>query len=245
MMTKVRIAVCDDERGAADLIAGAVESIFKKKEVDTEITVYSSSSQLLWDIDIKAFNLLFLDIDMPDLDGVELGKKLRSEGNRVDIIFVSNREDRVFDTMKIAPVCFVRKSHILTDIPEAVELYLDKQRSVDKKIVIKSKDQIITVKVSGVMYIEGDRNQQTIHFEGNDLPLKIRSTMQELEDDFVPLGFIRIHKGYIVNADYISIIDGNDILLKNRMRLPVSRRKLQEVKDKYLLIMKDKNQIVL
>ena len=244
-MSKIRIAVCDDEQESADLIAGAVASVFKKKEVDTEICVYTSASQLLWDMDVKGFILLFLDIDMPDLDGVELGKKLRAEGNRVDIIFVSNREDRVFDTMKIAPVCFVRKSHILTDIPEAIELYLDKQQSLEQKIVIRSKDQIITVKAGSVMYVEGDRNQQSIYSENDEKPLRIRSTMQEIEEAFGKLGFIRIHKGYIVNADYIKVIDGNDIVLKNGVRLPVSRRKLQEVKEKYLLIMKDKNQIVL
>lgn len=243
-MNTLKVAILDDEKVSADLIESVVAGVFKQKNIAAETTVFTSAKKFMWEIENKDYNLLFLDIDMPELDGVELGNQLRKAGNKIDIIFVSNREDRVFDTMKISPVCFVRKSHILTDTPDAVDIYLEKQKSLEQTLVVKSGDAIATFKANSIVYIEGERNTQEIFLDDGQV-VNIRSTMQDLEKELVPLGFIRIHKGYLVNADNISLIDGCNLKLRDGRVLPISRRKLQEVKEKYLMIMKGRNRLVL
>jgi len=244
-MKEIRIAVCDDEEMSAKMVADALMLSLKNMGKDAKAIVYTGVSDLLWDMENKVYDLLVLDIDMPGMDGITAGQKIRNSGNSIDIIYVSNREDLVFDTMKITPVCFVRKSHILTDIPLAAKLYIDKVSSKDKKLIIKNNDKIETISIENIIYIEGGRNNQLLYLNDEPDPHSVRYTMKELEDMLEGFGFIRCHKGFIVNMEYISLIDGGVIKLIRDIEVPLSRRKIQEVKEKYLLYMNSKNQIIL
>ncbi len=243
-MERIEIAVCDDEVTSSNIIAEVISGVFKQQSIETNISVFTSIRQLEWELQEKVFDLLLLDIDMPGMDGITFGKKLRDEDNLTDIIFVSNREDKVFESFKVSPICFIRKSHLLEDIPNAVTLFLGKRKSGKKKLIIKTKERMMAVLVERIIYIEGGRNHQTIHMDGEE-DIEIRRSMQELEMELEDCGFIRVHKGFLVNCDYIELIDSSVIYLTGGETVPLSRRKAQDVKKRYLLLMQDKNFSVL
>lgn len=244
-MGKLKIAVCDDEAASSNIIADAVVGVFRQHNMETDISIFNSARQLDWELQEKVFDLLFLDIAMPGMDGLTFGKKLRNENDQTDIIFVSSREDKVFESFKVSPVCFIRKSHLLQDIPDAVMLYLKKRRSEGEKLIIKTKEGMMAVPVERIAYIEGGRNCQIIHMHGDESGVEIRRSMQELETELEEYGFIRVHKGFLVNCDYIELIDSAVVHLKGGGKVPLSRRKVQNVKKQYLLLMQDKNFSVL
>lgn len=84
------------------------------------------------------------------------------------------------------------------------------------------------------MYIESARDYQLIFQSDNDQPLKLRTSMEAIFKQLEPLGFIRIHKGYIVNFLYIRRIDGTDVTLTNGIKLPMSRRSVEQARMKYM-----------
>lgn len=115
--------------------------------------------------------------------------------------------------------------------------YLNKKRiKKHEEALFVSNGAKVSVNLSEVSYIEGQGVNQTLHFYNNTKnPIQISSKMEILENDLESMGFIRIHKGYIVNFIFIKSIEKNNLLLlKDGIILPVSRRKSAEVKEKLL-----------
>lgn len=238
-MNRVTAIVCDDDKAARGMIANAIQSEFFNLGVEAEITLCASGTELLTQLTPARYNLLFLDIDMPGANGIQLGQRLREENNTIDIIFVSNREDRVFDSLKVEPIGFIRKSHLIEDIPDMLRRYWKHhQKSMDSKmLVVETKESIISVPLKDVMYFEGARNCQMLYVKDRKEPCQIRRNLKELEDELTVDGFIRVHKGFLVNYNYIRLIVQDNVLLIDGRSIPLSRRKHQEVKGRFLQLM--------
>lgn len=244
-MEKLRIAVCDDEAFALDVIREAIEKVLLEKKIHGEIRTFANAESLEKKMKEVSFDLLLLDIDMPVVDGIAFGKKLRGQKNKVDIIYVSSREDKVFDSLRVNPYGFIRKNHFLEDIPQVLGDYLDQREDgKESRVVLQLKDQTETVSIEDILFIEGARKYQQFYITGRARPLAVRKQMQELEDEFKDYGFIRIHKGYLVNYKHIQVFKENDVVLNNGMSLPMSRRKAAEVKDYYMELMKREGGII-
>jgi DNA-binding LytR/AlgR family response regulator len=182
------------------------------------------------------FDLILLDVDMPELDGIKFGKLLRARNDSTEIIFVSDREEKVFESFSVQPFGFVRKSRFLKDISVALQAFIQKIQKKDKeeKLVFDGKYGIITIAESQLMYIEGNAKNQLLHVEGKKEPFVVHSSLEIVEKQLLDKGFIRCHKGYIVNYRYISAIMKDSVELSNGEQLPLSRRKVNDVRQKYL-----------
>lgn len=244
-MEKLRIAVCDDETFALDVIREAIGKVLQEKKVQGEVRTFINAESLEKKMREVSFDLLLLDIDMPVVDGIAFGKKLRGQRNKVDIIYVSSREDKVFDSLRVNPYGFIRKNHFLEDIPQVLGGYLDQREDgKESRVVLQLKDQTETVNIEDILFIEGARKYQQFYIAGREKLLAVRKQMQELEEEFKDYGFIRIHKGYLVNYKHIQVFKENDVVLDNGMSLPMSRRKAAEVKDYYMELMKNEGSII-
>ena len=135
-MEKLRIAVCDDETFALDVIREAIGKVLQEKKVQGEVRTFINAESLEKKMREVSFDLLLLDIDMPVVDGIAFGKKLRGQRNKVDIIYVSSREDKVFDSLRVNPYGFIRKNHFLEDIPQVLGGYLDQREDGKESRVV-------------------------------------------------------------------------------------------------------------
>lgn len=233
---KMNIALCDDNVKALPIIAGAVESTFSAHNIQTVITKFTSGAELLKSMEDNHYHLLLLDIEMPGMDGIALGKTLRAKNDDTKIIYVSEAESRVFESFMVQPLAFVRKSNFLNDISAAAELYLKtaEQESKGDYLDFTTRSGILTLKTRQVCYIEGSRNYQFLYVEGREEPIEIKMTMDKLEEITGDYGFIRIHKGYLVNYQYIQHLSSTLATLQSGKQLPIGRSKGSEVKMKYL-----------
>lgn len=236
-MIDLEFAVCDDDEAALSAITGALISVFRKNGVQVRCDGYSSARSLQSAISGKRYDALFLDIDMPELDGIALGSKLRSAEVHSDIIFVSSREDRVFEALSVHPYGFVRKSSFLRDITDLAKMYITEkqsQRGGGNTIEVTSRGVIAHIKVDDIVYIESLKDYQYIYMLGAKEPEKIRLSMDGLEKQLGQYGFLRVHKGYLVNYRFIRRIDCGVVVLTTDVRIPVSRRKLQDTRQAYM-----------
>ncbi|MDY3081139.1 MAG: LytTR family DNA-binding domain-containing protein, partial [Candidatus Enterosoma sp.] len=175
-------------------------------------------------------------------------EKVRENNSDITIIFISSKEERVFDTFKVKPFAFVRKSNFLTDITDVIDRFLltAKENSEDHKLSVISHGVRFTESIKDIVYIEGKGIYQIVHFAQKERKLlEISSRMEALEEQLSPHGFLRIHKGYLVNFSFISAIDNDNTLkLRSGEVLPISRRKTMEVKKQFLALC-DKNGVLL
>lgn len=233
----MKIGILDDNQSVIGIIRSAVEDILQSNKIEGQIYTYTSYKDMNKGFESSTFDLVFLDINMPDCDGINYAVSVKNNHPNTDITFISSKEERVFDSFKVNPIGFIRKSNFLLDISEILNRYLNKKRiKKHEEALFVSNGAKVSVNLSEVSYIEGQGVNQTLHFYNNTKsPIQISSKMEILENDLESMGFIRIHKGYIVNFIFIKSIEKNNILLlKDGIILPVSRRKSAEVKEKLL-----------
>lgn len=243
---RLRVAVCDDDQAALGIIASSLKDVFAAHGVDATTSLFPSAVELAQVMPTRRFDLLLLDIDMPELDGISFARQLRERRDKVDIMYISNREDKVFDSLRVSPVGFIRKSRFLEDMSEVVGAYLTARRDRHRQsvVVLRDHDAVYPVQVDKIVYIEGQRKQQVVHVDGRERTICLTRTMGELEGELSGEGFIRIHKGYLVNYRFIQVIDGGDVVLVDGSRLPISRRKERETKERLLELVQANERMV-
>ena len=234
----LKIALLDDDKTALLISKGAIESFFQEKNIAISLDAFSSPVNFLAMAKEENYRLVFLDSDMPELNGLEVGKQLKEFNPQTDIIYLSQREDLVFDTLVLHPFGFIRKSKIIQDFANVLELFVNtalSSQSENKKITFSTKTETMSADIDSIMYIEGNRNYQTFYLKDGS-HFDARVLMGDLEDKLKDQGFIRIHKGYLVNYLFIRQIGNNEVSLTNNKTLPMSNKRKDEIMEKYLSI---------
>lgn len=147
----VKFAVCDDEREMTDYISDRLREYYPE---DCEIRKYGDGESLLADSRKQLFDALFLDIDMPGSDGMELAKKIREDNQYVKIVFVTNKDNLVYSTFKYAPFRFIRKTYLDEEFPEAAEALRDSIAQSNATVIFNTKNGEICVQVCDIVYAE-------------------------------------------------------------------------------------------
>ena len=242
-----KIALLDDDKTALLISKGAIESFFQEKNIAISLDAFSSPVNFLAMAKEENYRLVFLDIDMPELNGLEVGEQVKAINPQTDIIYLSQREDLVFDTLKLHPFGFIRKSKIIQDFANVLELFVNTALNNDaesKKITISSKTETISTDIDIIMYIEGNRNYQTFYLKDGST-FDARVLMGDLEIKLKEHGFIRVHKGYLVNYLFIRTIGVNEVTLTNNKVLPMSSKRKDGIMEEYLAITRKNKSIYL
>ena len=242
-----KIALLDDDKTALLISKGAIESFFQEKNIAISLDAFSSPVNFLAMAKEENYRLVFLDIDMPELNGLEVGEQVKAINPQTDIIYLSQREDLVFDTLKLHPFGFIRKSKIIQDFANVLELFVNtalNTNSENKKITISSKTETISADIDTIMYIEGNRNYQTFYLKDGST-FDARVLMGDLEIKLKEHGFIRVHKGYLVNFLFIRTIGVNEVTLTNNKILPMSNKRKDSIMEEYLAITRKNKSVYL
>ena len=183
-------------------------------------------------IEKKEFlDILILDIDMPEISGLELAEDLRRNNLNIIIIFLSNHEEFVFRAIEFQPFRYIRKSRLATEMPIAIEAALKiLENRKDRQIVINAENGTLKTMISEIMYFEMLNRKLYIHLSGKNIITACKKLMQfqkEIDDE----NFIMIHKSCIVNSKYINKFNNTEIILSDGEKLPVSRLRIKQVKE--------------
>ena len=116
----IRISIVDDEEIILKSIRKKTEDLLNELKVDFEIYDYTDGTILLKEFKNVRFDIVFLDIEMPGISGLEIAQRIRDEEENVDIIFITNKDELVYDSIKFAPFRFIRKFRFETEISEAL-----------------------------------------------------------------------------------------------------------------------------
>lgn len=229
-------AICDDEPAMLDLLSSSLKSCFGQLGSMLVIDTFTSPADLLKAMKKNpGFQIYFLDIDMPVMNGIDLGVKIKELDKDATIIYISNREDKVFDAFRARPFGFIRKSSFLKDVQSVVKLYIQSFREKDERLLeIKTPDGITKMPMEQIKYIENIRDYQYFYLDSQDEPVKCRLTMKRLEEVLAKEHFLRVHQGYIVNYHYIRRIGNDEVELIDGTKIPMSRRKKDEVFTQFL-----------
>lgn len=229
----IRIAICDDEERAIFLHKEIVKSSLQLCGIGYKIETYTHSTNLLYDIieDDFFYDLILLDIEMPDISGMEIPEKIKSFLPNVKIIFVTSHTEYAIDAFELSIFRYVPKSNLKNKLTTAV---IDAARLIeleaDQEYTIQTMNRMEKIPFREIYYIQRDgKNASIVSSMGTS---KVRKSLQQVFDELDTSEFIFIDRGCIVNIIQIMRISGGMVMLKNGEQIPISRSHLQEVKQK-------------
>lgn len=229
----LKIALCDDEAAAVTAAEHLVQHTFDEKGMHYEITGYTSAD-VLFNI-IKAgshYDLLLLDIDMPQMDGIDIGVTLSDLLQETLLVYISSREDRVFEAFRAKPFRFVRKYRLMEEWPDVADAILQElNRRKQSRLTFNIGNQVVAIKPEDIIYIEAQRKNQVLYTTKGQIELT--DHFDHIAGQLQGFGFIRIHRSYIVNFRWIHAIDRNEVALDHGEHLPIGRTKYAVVQQEY------------
>lgn len=237
-MERLSIAFCDDDPVFRSLLRPAVEAALLENGLAADCLETSSAAELAA-AGRPDFDLIFMDIDMPGMDGIRFGERLREQGCRSDIVYISNMDDKVYEIFRVHPWSSIRKSRFAEELPAVIAEYArDRRARAGRLLLTADAGQTITVDPAELVYVEAVGKTQRLFFAAAGEPTLVRASMHELEGSLLPFGFIRIHKGFLVNYRFIRKITSRSVLLDTGADLPVGRDRLNAARESYLALMK-------
>lgn len=235
MKKELLIAIVDDNAETRKRIIARIDSLFKEKQISINVMSFPEGKSYTESLSSYSYDITFMDIEMPYEDGISIASGLMNEKKIGRLVYVSNREDRVFDSFMTHPFGFVRKSHFEEDCPKVIDSILEAMhKETNNTLVLKTSEGPMTFQLSDVIYIETEGRKSALHIKGFNEPVVFSLPISEFAKSLAPNGFITTYKGFLVNVLFIKRITVDGVLLETGENLPVSRRKVTELKKAYM-----------
>lgn len=231
------IAVCDDHRPFAKKLEEKVKTICAARvpeQVDYQILpAFFSAKELLAALNQQSIDILFLDIEMPVMNGFTVAHQLREQFPNMLLIFVSSYEDRVYSSFSYGPFWFLRKPYINEELPFILQKAISHYLFNIESILFQTKNGETVLHIKEILYFEAEHNYYKIHCVSG-ITYICRGALTSIENKMKEYHFYRIHSAYLINMMYIQqILPTNMILMKNGIQFPISRPRLASFKKAY------------
>lgn len=238
----MNIVICDDDESDILIAKNVIKRTVQELHIKTEFDYYSNAKDIERKLLIKkeSADILILDIDMPEVSGLELAEKLRAENTNLIIIFLTNHEEFVFKAFEFQPFRYIRKMKINTELPIAIKSAVKIIKiQKDKEITLNTDDGNIRVMISDIIYYETEKRKIAVNLS-NGKRLLVSKKISEMQEIINKNNFIMIHRSCVINADYVKHMSNGIITLKNDEQLITSRRKYRDIKQQLLMLWGDK-----
>lgn len=222
----MRIAVCDDE----ELFRIEFKSVLDKVLINAEynIDTFSGGSSLYEAFLKNPFDLVFLDIEMPGIDGITLAKRLRAVSENVQIVFLTSHIEYALEGYEVNALRYLVKPVDMNKLSEVLKYIQDKKNN-SRQIMIKQEGEDIVIDISDVIYMESmDKNVRIVTSKSEYIT---RYNISDYEEELKNSGFLRIHRGYLISLSKVKKIVKNDVVMDGDISLPVSRSNIKALKD--------------
>lgn len=229
MSEKIRIGLCDDNQAAVRQLEEMIQEYLTKKKIEATLLSFFDAEKLLNSTEKP--DILFLDIDMPEKDGIQVGEELRKRGSQCKIIMATGREDRFKETYRFSPFRFATKPFVKEEIEEYLEDVLKTFIGRNKVEFYKAR-VIYQIEEERIQYIRTYDGYVEAKIKGTDNFMRKETSLGKLEEILDARLFYRINREYIVNMYYIEnyklgIVDVCGLQMK------VSRRNKKEFEKKF------------
>jgi DNA-binding LytR/AlgR family response regulator len=226
----IRIALCDDNHIFLEEFQTLVDKYLTNQCIKGEVHIYDGGGALLKQLekDNVFFDIIFLDINMPHIDGIEAAEQIRAINKNLILIFLTSIEDRVYETFQFNTFRFIRKNCVLMELDECLEKALRVVNNEKTSYSFKTKEGLVKLSAQEILYFIYINRHVEVKTLNNYYILTV-ARFQDVINLFSGRDFISIHRGCIVNVKYIKVINRLCIVLDNNEKLSISRYKINEV----------------
>lgn len=212
------IAVVDDEENDLKHVCNHISDFFSS----TDIQLNTYRDALCFPINTN-FDVLFLDIDMPQVSGLELAKKYKKRHQNALIIFITSHNELVYKACNIHPFDFIRKENLDKEMPDVLEEINYQLSHLHPSVTFYINGNAYVLRKETLLYCESFNHQTEIHFDTSSITVNMQ--LGDVERTIDSNHFKRVGRSYLVNMKKVTKLEGTTLYISEHHQIPISRRK--------------------
>ena len=236
----VEIAICDNEIKFIGGLKKIVSDFFDNLQVDYSIDTFSSGEELIdVGMNVSKYNILFLDIEMESVNGIETARKIREYSTESYIVFVTAFAKYSLEGYSVDATRYILKNNPMFTkaINESLTSILNKMKIDTELFSFDFKECSKTISLGKIVYVESMNHILTFHIIDNGYKeYTLRDSLAKYDEMFSTKGFIRVQQSYLVNWKYITRINNYIVKLKDGTNISVSKKHYGDIKRRYLFL---------
>lgn len=232
----MKAAVCDDNKSMLEFISMQIAECAEAHGISCEISSFLSGTDFIAEQRKNAFDIVFLDIKMPDSDGFEVAKRIRDASDSTQIVFVTTEDSLVYESFDYQPFWFIPKTNpetLKTKLRSVVKKFADKTAQNRRIRMSLPRGEEKYIYSDSVLYVFSKSNYLNIVCASETI--NIREKINSFYETLPQQTFARIHNRYIVNMQRIAAVDFAQlkIIMQNETVLDISRAYKQPFLEQY------------
>lgn len=217
---KVKFAICDDSVVDSNYVKELVTQWANDKKYQVNIDIFSSAEAFIFHyVENKEYDVLLLDIEMGNMDGVTLARQIRKSNKSVQIVFITGYSDYIAEGYDVEALHYLMKPLKKEKLYDVLDRAVNKIMQNEKHLVLNTFDEMIRIPLHEIIYIDVDRNYVTVH---SNKDYTVKKTLAEIEKE-LDERFFRIGRSAIINLKYITRVTKTDVYLNNGIILQLPR----------------------
>lgn len=228
------VAICDDEQYYREKIQKLLEQYLKAHDLDHEIHLFLSGQEFLAQSENAVkYDIVFMDINMDELDGIQTAMRMRTFHSDTYIVLVTAFINYVLEGYKVNAVRYLMKDTLDTSMTECMDAILQKMRLSQVAFsFIEGEKRLYT---DNILYVESRKHKSIFSYmESGIVNYQIYDKLDSIEQALSGCHFLRIHKSYLVNMKHIQKISNYTVMLDTGEELPVPRLRYRAVKEAFV-----------
>lgn len=222
----MRIAICDDQSVCLEQTHDAIKKCLQG--ADSRIDLFKSGVAFLRAFQERPYDLAFLDIEMPEMDGITLSKGLRKLNKEVPIVFLTSHIEYALEGYEVNALRYLTKPVDPEKLRNVLAVVAERMRQ-QRTLWIKTEMGEQKLPVKEILFMEA-QNQNILIYTTKGAYC-VRFNLSDYEQELAEDGFFRVHRGYLVSLAHVKSVAKGALTLDNNTTLPVSRSKEKDLRD--------------
>lgn len=216
----MRIAICDDEQEFINHFKRIMHKLYNSLDIITD--EFSDGGELLKSYKFRAYDIVFLDIEMPGMDGITIARKIREVDEDACIVFLTGHVEYAIKGYEVNALRYLTKPAEEDKVREVVEHMLKKRDEI-RSIWVHTADGDMRIKLGDIFFFEAQN--QNVVINTAEESFSVRGNISDYEKKLASDGFFRTHRGYLISLDKVYKVTDKAVILEDGTKLPVSRNK--------------------
>lgn len=231
-----RIGICEDDKYFLSQLEKIVTNKFFQNNIDCKVDCYNSGEDLLNEILNRddGYDVIFFDIDLPGLNGIETARKIREKDRNCLFIFVTSLNEKVYEALDLTIFHFIRKSHFEKEVDQVLDSLINKLDYLLGKHPFPIENENIYLQIRNIIYLEVINRHVIIHTTEDGYISNYR-TLKEIPFNLEDYHFFEIYRGLVVNLNHVEDLVDDKAITSDGKALYIARRRLSDFKDQFYM----------
>ena len=219
----IRVAIVEDDKRNQEDLRSVLERYSAEEHTPLEVDAFSDGVSFL-DGFKSNYDVVFMDVEMPHLNGMDTAKKLRQVDEMCTLVFVTNMAQYAIGGYAVAAMDYILKPVAYDNVKFRLKRVFSRLRSSEKEVMIRVNGAVRRISVSDIYYVESYAHRVIYHTSGGDH--EAWDSISHVEEELADSGFARCNSGYLVNLRYVTAVEGQVAVVGGyRLKISDSRKK--------------------